>query len=94
MGDQRRRIAALEETVVQKTKEFERALASEEAKHRIEIRELLSSRNPHEDQQQNQQTMWQRSASIGSIRGELAAVDESKKRESRSEQVPRSGWRV
>lgn len=89
MSDQRRRIAALEETVVQKTKEFERALASEETKHRAEIRDLLSSRNPHEDQQRQQQAMWQRSASIGSIRADASTVDESKKRENRNEQVPR-----
>ncbi|TYZ66774.1 hypothetical protein PybrP1_001439, partial [[Pythium] brassicae (nom. inval.)] len=81
---QRRRIAALEESRAQQAKEYERALAAEEAKHRAEIRELLS-RNPHASanaqEQQHETLMWRQSASIVSLSGDASAVAETAKRE-------------
>ncbi|KAF1336588.1 Kinesin-like protein, partial [Globisporangium splendens] len=91
LTDQRRRTAVLEDNLVQKTKEYERALASEEAKHRAEIKELLS-RNPHSSSGSQEQTLWKRSASIGNMRAD-PAVDESKKREQQNEQVVENGQR-
>lgn len=89
LNDQRRRLATLEETLVQKMKEYERALAAEETKHRAEIRDLLN-RNPNaasaQTLEQQQPTMWKRSASISNLDGDVS-VAETTKREKQSEQV-------
>lgn len=68
MNDQKRRIIALESALMQKTKEYERALASEQVKHRDEIKELLSHSNPHSSsncRRGSESTGWQRSSFAG-----------------------------
>lgn len=87
MNDQRRRIASLEALVAQKAREYERALASEAARHSAEIKELLS-RTAVEPPLPA--TMWKRSASSASIRTDAAMThdeSESRRRERQGEQV-------
>lgn len=74
MNDQKRRIIALEDALVQKTKEYERALASEQAKHRDEIKELLNHSNPHSNsncRRGSESTGWQRSSFVGKCSTEM-----------------------
>ncbi|KAJ0396025.1 hypothetical protein ATCC90586_006289 [Pythium insidiosum] len=53
INDLKRRIIALEDTVAQKAREYERSLAAEALRHRAEIQQLLLNNTLHHQQQQH-----------------------------------------
>ncbi|KAJ0393729.1 hypothetical protein P43SY_004930 [Pythium insidiosum] len=53
INDLKRRIIALEDTVAQKAREYERSLAAEAVRHRAEIQQLLLNNTLHHQQQQH-----------------------------------------
>ncbi|POM71416.1 Kinesin-like protein [Phytophthora palmivora] len=84
INEQKRRIAVLESCLQQKSSEYERALASEAARHRTEMQELLG-RNSQSHNRMDMQTSYHQHSTL-TINAQMDAGENSKDREKQFEQ--------